>query len=455
MMRMKQLIFNAWVLTFDNGWKEYPHGWVYIEDDKIVDVGDEPAQAEAYRKQAEESFDAKGRWLLPGMVNAHTHLFQTFLRGLADDKPLKKWLFEEVYPFSAIMEEEDFHLSALVGCIENLKNGATSVFDQHYVHSSKKNADQVLAAMEKTGIRGAYCRTFSNRLPNNKPLEETKEEIFREMDRLRTTWHGKDNGRLTLALGALNPWGSTADLISDTYAYAEEHDLQYQIHTAETEHVVKGTLEEYGLRNVSFFKSIDAIGPRASLAHAVYVDEEEIAIIKESGAKVVHNPVANMYLASGVAPVPRFLELGITVAVATDGPGSNNSQDMIEVLKTTPCLHKVHTKNAMIMYPEDVLRMATKGGAAVLGRDDLGVIRKGYKADLILMNWKKSHIAPVHKANSGLVYNANGNDVDCVWVDGKMVVNEKSVLGIDEVALLEICQERAIYLRKKVRGLIK
>ena len=163
---------------------------------------------------------------------------------------------------------------------------------------------------------------------------------------------------------------------------------------------------------------------------------------------IVDNPVANMYLASGVAPVPHFLELGIPVAIATDGPDSNNNQDMVEVLKTTPCLHKIHTKNAMIMYPEDVIRMATEGGAVALGRTDIGKIAKGFKGDLLLMDWKKSHIAPVHKANSALVYNANGNDVDSVWVDGRLVIDEKKSVGIDEEALLNQCQERALYLRK-------
>ncbi|AMP19932.1 hypothetical protein AZF37_00920 [endosymbiont 'TC1' of Trimyema compressum] len=123
---MKQLIKNAWLLTFDENWKEYKNGHVYLEEDKIVDVGDSLERVSKYDKLAEKVIDAKGRWLLPGMVNAHTHMFQTFQRGLADDKPLRQWLFEEIYPFCEIMEEEDFYLSALVGCLENLKNGSTS-----------------------------------------------------------------------------------------------------------------------------------------------------------------------------------------------------------------------------------------------------------------------------------------------------------------------------------------
>ena len=203
-------------------------------------------------------------------------MFQTFQRGLADDKPLRQWLFEEIYPFCEIMEEEDFYLSALVGCLENLKNGATSVIDQHYVHTSKFNGDKTLAAMRDTGIRGGYCRTFSNMLPGNNLLNESKERIFEEMDRLCETWHGKENGRLQLLLGPMNPWGSSSDLISECYGYAEKNDLRLQIHTAETEDVVERSMAEYGLPNVKFLDKIGALGKRTQLAHAVYVDEEEI-----------------------------------------------------------------------------------------------------------------------------------------------------------------------------------
>ena len=157
---MKQLIKNAWVLTFDENWKEYKNGYVYLEDDKIVDVGDNLEACNKYEELADKIIDGKGRWLLPGMVNAHTHMFQTFQRGLADDKPLRQWLFEEIYPFCEIMEEEDFYLAALVGCLENLKNGSTSVIDQHYVHTSKFNADKTLEAMKDTGIRVAIVELF-------------------------------------------------------------------------------------------------------------------------------------------------------------------------------------------------------------------------------------------------------------------------------------------------------
>ena len=178
------------------------------------------------------------------------------------------------------------------------------------------------------------------------------------------------------------------------------------------------------------------------------LNDNEIEIVKETGAMIIHCPVANMYLASGVAPVPQYLANHIPVALATDGPGSNNSQDMMSVLKFTACLHKVATLDSTVLYPEDVLSMAISQGARAMGRSDLGELTAGMKADIILVDWKKPHIAPVHKPASALVYNANGNDVDTVLVDGKVVVKEKRAVFVDEEALIETCQARIKFLRK-------
>lgn len=453
---MKQLIHNAWVLTFDENWQEFQKGYVYLDGGKIIDVGDNDARVDAYRKIADKTIDAGGRWLMPGLVNGHTHLFQTFLRGLDDNKRLRQWLFEEIYPICNVMEEEDIYLSSLLGCIENLKNGATTVLDQNYIHTSKSNSDRVFQAMEETGVRGVYCRTFADKLPlpSQKPLEETSDVIFEELDRLKAAWHGKLGGRLQLALGPSSPWGSTPELIGASYAYAQNNDLMYQIHTAENERVVQDSLDAYGMRNIPFLHSIGALGKNCQMAHAVDLEDEEILLVQKTGAMVVHNPVANMYLASGVAPVPRYRELGIPVALGTDGPGSNNNQDMIEVLKTTSLLHRIHTKDAAVIPPKDIIRMAThEGSQVVLNRNDVGMLKAGFRGDMLLVNWKKAHIAPVHCAISGLVFNANGNDVDSVWVDGNMVVEEKKMCNIDEASLLEACQDRALYLRKKAKGL--
>lgn len=186
------------------------------------------------------------------------------------------------------------------------------------------------------------------------------------------------------------------------------------------------------------------------MAHSVWLDDNEMKIVEKYKPQVVHCPVANMYLASGVARVPEFLKMGNPVALATDGPGSNNNEDMLSTLKFTACLHKISTLNAQVIYPQDVLSMATRGGAVAMGDAQLGQVKEGMKADLVLVDWKKTHIAPVHKPDSALVYNANGNDVDTVLVDGEVVVEGKKSTKVDEAALFDECQKRIEYIKAKM-----
>lgn len=448
---MSLLIKNTWMVLNNEVKEIVKNGYIYIEGDLISEVGEEEQRIIELEKIADEIIDAEGKILLPGLVNAHTHLFQTYMRGLADDKPLFNWLREEVWPFSLLMEEEDFYLAALIGCLENLKTGATSVIDQHYIHTYKTTTGKVFKAMEDSGIRGNLCRVFADRGYEER-LSEKPEEILYELDRNYREWYGKDNGRLSMSLGPINPWGVSPDTMVKTKAFAKSKGLMYQIHTAETRDVVKTSLDNYGLRNIDFFESLGILDEDTQLAHAVWLNPLEIETVRKRGSMVVHCPVANMYLASGVAPVPAFRKAGIPVALATDGPGSNNSQDMLGTLKYTALLQKVNTLNAQVLYPEDVLEMATTGGAKAMGRSDIGCIRKDMKADIILVDWKKPHIAPVHKPVSALVYNANGNDVHTVIVNGKIVIrNGKSTL-VDELALIDECQERITYLSAKKLG---
>lgn len=445
---MSVLIKNGWLVLNNEKREIIRRGYIYIDNDEISEIGQEDSISSILENKADEIIDANGKIVLPGLVNAHTHLFQTYMRGLADDKPLFNWLKEEVWPFAILMEEDDFYLAALIGCLENLKSGATSVIDQHYIHTYKTTSTKVFKAMEASGIRGNLCRVYADRGYEEK-LSEEPEVILNELERTYTEWHGKQNGRLTMSLGPINPWGVTPETIIKTKDFAKSKGLKYQIHTAETAGVVQTSIDNYGLRNVDFFESLGILDENTQLAHSVWLNPLEIEIVKKRGSMVVHCPVANMYLASGVAPVPQFRSAGIPVALATDGPGSNNSQDMLGTLKYTALLQKINTLNAQILYPEDVLEMATLGGAKAMGMKNIGYLEKGMKADIILVDWKKPHIAPVHKPVSSIVYNANGNDVDTVLVDGKIVVKDKKSTLVDEIALIEECQDRVEYLKKK------
>jgi 5-methylthioadenosine/S-adenosylhomocysteine deaminase len=450
-MKEKQsiLIENAWILTLDSENTVIEDGYLFMEDGRITEVGEPDENLGDLRKKASQIIDAEGMILMPGLVNGHSHLFQTFTRGFADDKLLYPWLKEEIWPFSAAMEHDDFALAGLLGCVENLKNGATAVIDQHYVHTFQDSSDLILKAMKDTGIRGTLCRTFSNY--NYTPLlQEEDETIFSSLVRLTESYHNSENGRLQMSVGPINPWGCTVELYQKTYEYAMQQGLKYQIHTAETENVVDKCLEMYGKRNVEFFDSMGILGENTQLAHAIWLDDAELELTKKAGASVVHCPVANMFLADGIARVPEMRDMGISVCLGTDGPGSNNSQDMMEVLKTAVLLHKVNTMDPMVLSAEDVLQMACVEGAKALGREDLGRLQPGYVADMILVDWKKPHIAPVHKPASAVVFCANGNDVDTSIVDGKVVMRGRKVAHVDEIALIEECQLRARAIKRSI-----
>ncbi len=446
---MKTLIQNAWIVTMNDNYDILRNGYAVLDDTQILEVGQDTNAMQKWALQCDKVIDASDKILMPGMINAHTHMFQTFMRGLGDDKPLFQWLSEEIWPFSVLMTEDDFYYAALLASIENLKTGATSVIDQHYVYTSLNNGDKVFEAMEKAGIRGNLCRCFANTVYREE-FRETEETILSDIRRLHETWNGKE-GRLSLSVGPLNPWGVTPDLFKSSKNLANELGIKFQVHTAETQDVVSRTADMHnGMRNLEFFESLGILDENTQLVHSVWLDDAELAIAQKYKPQFVHCPVANMYLASGVARVPEFLQSGNPVALATDGPGSNNSEDMLSTLKYTACLHKIHNLNAQVIYPKDVLQMATRHGAIAMGDDKLGQVAAGMKADLLLVDWKKPHIAPVHKADSALVYNTTGGDVDTVFVNGQIVVEGKKSTLVDEIALIDECQQRIEFIKSKM-----
>ena len=449
---MKTLIKNPWIVTVNDNYDIIRNGFVLVEGTDIKEVGSDAQRMAQLELEADKVVEAGDKILMPGIVNAHSHMFQTFMRGLADDKHLFQWLSEEIWPFSDLMTEEDFYYAGLIGCVENLRTGATGVIDQHYIYTSLKNGDAVFKAMEDSGIRGNLCRCLANMETYYKSFRETDDRILADIEHLHGEWSGKDNGRLSISAGPINSWAVTPELFRKTKALSKKLGIKYQIHTAEDEDVVIKTAKMYnGQRNVELYDEFGVLDEDTLLVHSIWLDDHELELVKARGSQIVHCPVANMYLADGVARVPEMWKMGIPVALATDGPGSNNAQEMLGTLKYTACLHKVITLDSQVFYPRDILEMACRGGAKAIGMEkELGVIAPGYMADMLLVDWKKPHIAPVHKPDSALVYNANGGDVDTVFVNGEIVVEKGKCTKIDEIALIDECQKRIEFIKSKM-----
>lgn len=432
------LIENGAVLTMDARNTIHASGWVWVEGDRVAGVGPGDPPDDLARR-AGRRIDATHMAVLPGLINGHTHLSQTFLRGLADDKPLLDWLKQVIWPVETAVTAEEIRLACLLGLVENLRCGATAVVQHHKVRSTPAHVDAAAEAAEIVGLRMLLARGWAD-LNRAAPSPDA---IVAATTRLHQRWNGAAEGRITVGIGPLAPWRCSDAAMRRLVDLARKWDAPTHIHVAEARDEIGMLQERTGLRHIEWLDSLDALGPDVHLVHAVWLSEGELDRIAETGAVVVHCPVSNMYLASGIAPVREMIDRSIPVALGTDGPASNNTQDMLETLKAAALLAKVGTGDATALLPFDVLRMATTTGARLFGRQDLGRIAPGGKADLTLVDLNTARSMPVHRPESALVYNASGPDVHTVIVDGRILLDAGQVTVVDEEILLEECRHAA------------
>ena len=439
-MTVSLTIEDAAIVTSDDQGTVHPRGWVHVVDDEIVAVGS--GDAPAYARRADTVVRARGCAVMPGMVNAHTHLFQTFFRGLGDDKSLLDWLREYIWPAASVMTPEEIAAASAIGIIENLRTGATTVIDHQYLHPGGGHDEAVLAAAERLGVRFLLASGWADR--NYEPrLTESAAQVVQRTSGIAQQWQGAADGRVRLETGPLIPWGCSDDAVRQTTEASRSWGGGMHVHCAETAIEVEMNLGERGMRHVPWLDSLGVLGPDTQLAHGVWLDDDELDTIARTGATVVHCPVSNMYLASGVARVPEMLRRGVTVALASDGPGSNNRQDMFEAMKVAVLLQKVHHLDPVILQPEQALQMATRGGAAAAGlRDRIGAIAPGRLADLVVVDLDSVFVAPVHRVVSALVFNVTPREIRHVIVGGKAVIRDRQLLTADERQELRIALSR-------------
>jgi 5-methylthioadenosine/S-adenosylhomocysteine deaminase len=445
-------------------------GYLAITGNRIAALG-AGAPPEELVASAATVIDAANMAVMPGMVNAHSHLFQTFIRGLADDKTLLPWLAAAIWPVGQTMSAEEAYLSGLLGLVENIRSGATTVIDNQYLHCDDATDAAFCRAAADTGVRFMIARGWADR--NYHPaFQETPDQVVDAMTRLYEMWDGEADGRIRVAFGPLIPWGCSESTLQRTVELARKWGVPTHIHTAETREEVQMSVDATGLRHVEWLDKLGVLGPDVHIVHAVWLDDHEIARVAETGTTVVHCPVSNAYLASGIARVKEMIASGVTVALATDGPGSNNSQDMLETLKFAACLQKVGTLDPTALLPEDVLRMACVNGArafaAGAGKMDDGVasvdgatlhshrrlrrslpsgtLEVGAQADVVLVDLDSPRMQPVWRVPSALVYNANGGDVDTVIVAGRVLMRDRK----SSVSMRRRCWRNAVHAGRKL-----
>ncbi|HEY4543244.1 MAG TPA: amidohydrolase [Tissierellaceae bacterium] len=387
---------------------------VIIDGNRIVYVGKELKED----INVEKTIDGKDKLLMPGLVNAHTHVGMSLLRNYADDLPLMKWLEEKIWPEEAKLTSEDVYWGSLLSMIEMIENGATSFCDMYFF------MDAVGQAAEKIGMRTVLTRGMTeNPSDPMKSINETKD--------LHKHWHNKNNGLITVMVAPHSPYTCGTDFLKTCVDLAKELETGIHIHLSETKKEVEDSIKEFGMTPIKRMDSIGMFDVHTIAAHCVHVTEEDMLLMKEKNVYPVNNPGSNLKLASGFAPVQRMLDLEIPVSLGTDGASSNNNLNMFEEINLAALVNKAVNLDALSVGAFDALKMGTINGAKALNFKNLGSIEEGSIADVILIDLDKPHLYPRHNMTSALAYTVQGSDVETVIIDGNIVMENREFKNID------------------------
>jgi 5-methylthioadenosine/S-adenosylhomocysteine deaminase len=448
---MKPLaITNALIVPMTEARKSF-EGFARVQDGAIVEVG---AGALPKGRTVDQVIDASGCVLLPGLVNAHTHLYQVLLRAVWENLELMPWL-KRIYGCARVLRPEHCYAGSLLGCIEAMLSGVTTVCEHNFLNPSPECAFETIRAIQDSGLRAVFARTIMDRgeiVPEC--VKERPEKAFRHIESMLAAH--QTSPRMAFMTGPNTPpINTTPELLREIRRFAEDKALGISAHVAESKSVVESVRREHGANGVvEFLQQFGIPAPNAVFAHAVQVSADEIQILKDTGTSVSHNPVSNMMLGDGVAPVAEMLRQGVNVALGTDGAASNHSQDLFDTMKAASLLQKVHHQDAGIIDAYSVLRMATIGGAKALGLESTcGTIEVGKRADLILVDVETVHQQPVNDIFSQLVHCAKASDVRTVMVDGEILLRDRKLARHDPARLIAAARQAHRDLRARLEKL--
>ena len=398
-MNMKTLFENITVITMDDNIGVVNNGFVSTDGKLINYVGTSRPSGNFDRV-----IDGENKVLMPGLINAHTHTAITLLRGYADDMNLQDWLYNKIFPFEDKMTPEDVRRGSGIAIDEMLSGGTTCFSDMYFFQ-----AETGRAAVKK-GIRAVLsdCVNFDGYDRKVKLMEEMAEEF-----------KGCDLISFTFSPHAI--YTCSFELLEKCAEYAKRHNMPIHTHLAETRTEFSDCEIEHNMTPTEYMESAGLFENPTIAAHCVAMTDNDLEILKKYNVSVAHNPISNLKLASGVAPVPKMLDMGINVAIGTDGASSNNSLDMFEEIKAAALIHKGTSLDPTAVPAETALKMATVNGAKALGFDNLGIIKSGYLADLIVVDFDVPHLKPMHNPVSSIVYSAKCTDVEYTMVNGKIV----------------------------------
>ncbi|KPL72177.1 amidohydrolase [Ornatilinea apprima] len=437
MKKVDTLLTNAIVLTMDNDLSLYEPGAVAIQGDQIVAVGLNEEILSTY--SADETIDCKRDIVMPGLINAHTHVPMTLLRGLADDLRLDVWLLGYMMPVEREFVNPGFvQLGTKLACAEMIRSGVTTFVDMYYYE------DDVASAAAEVGMRGICAQTV---LKFPTPDSASYEEALSMTREFIQRWKG--HPLIVPSVAPHAPYTCTEDLMRACAAMAIEFDVPLHTHISETAGEVENMRKEQGMPVVPYLKKLNLFDAKVIAAHCVHIDEGEMRTLQHYNIGVAHNPSSNLKLASGIAPVQKMLETGLNVGIGTDGPASNNDLDMFEEIRLANFIAKGSSGDPTVLPATTSLLMATRMGAQAIHLDHLiGSLQPGKRADIIRINLSPLHNSPRFRrdplgAYAQVVYAAKATDVSDVMINGKWVMRDHDLLTLNEKELLAQSEELA------------
>ncbi|WP_297434058.1 amidohydrolase [uncultured Cetobacterium sp.] len=443
---MKQiLIKNAYVVSMNEKREIYNNGSILIENDLIKAIG---KVDEKLLLDTVEIIDAKGKIVLPGLINTHVHLSQQLGRGIADDVDLLTWLRERVWPYESNFDYESSLISSTACCVEMIKSGVTT-----FLEAGGQYVEAMVEAVKNTGIRAALSKSVMDEgigLPTN--WIKTADEEIQVQKELFDKYNNTADGRVKIWFGLRTIFNNSDDLIIKTKKIADKLNTGIHMHIAEIAAENDYVKSNKGDSTVEHLHKLGVLGPNLLAVHTVWLTDREIDLFRLYDVKVSHNPAAAMKVVLGFARIPEMLEKGLSVSIGTDGAPSNNRMDMMREIYLTSLIHKGRTLNPKVVPAEQVLEMATINGAkCALLENEVGSLEVGKKADLIILNPNTIHSLPLHDPIANIVYTMSSENIESTMCNGKWLMKNREILVLNEGDLIEQVKRKSEEIKNKAK----
>ena len=448
---MKTLLKLSTVVTMDPQ-RRILHGGALVVNNNVIERVLSAGELQALQSFEGDIVEARSLVAIPGFIQTHIHLCQTLFRGLADDLELLDWLTLRIMPYEAAHSAGSMRASAMMGIAELVRSGTTTIMDMGSVH----HEEEIIRAVTETGLRAFLGKAMMDVNELYSPLKETTKDSLTSTVSLATRIHNSEGGRIRYAVAPRFILSCSNELLTEAYELTKQFPgMLFHTHAAENRHEMEAIRKRCKMDNIEYFEVLKILHHNTCLAHCIWVNDREMGLLKDRDAKVLHCPSSNLKLGSGIANIPSLRERGITVSLGADGAPCNNTLDMFQEMRLSALIQKpIHGPTAM--NAQSVCEMATLGGAATLGLpNEIGSLESGKKADIVLLDvnriWNPSTQNNDGELYSTIVYSCSPENVHSVMIDGRWVLRDRLLVGIDEAELVHSAKNELRLLQQRVQ----